>query len=272
MSGFELDTRPVAAVVLSSQLAYGAVGNNVIARMIELAGHRAVAVPTVLLSNLPHYPTVSGGPISDSWLSGILADLLEREALAQARYVVVGYLGAPSQAQIIAEWFVTARTRYPQLRLIVDTAFGDSDVGLYSSEEVASSYGEHLIEHAWLMTPNCFELELLTESKIHDEQDAANAALDLMDAGPSHVIVTSAPTEEAEFIGCLLAIDEEQFEQFDTGRIETKAKGAGDCFLGLLTGALLSDVPLPEAAAQAVAGTSEVLSGVHPAFAAQSPK
>ncbi|HJX79687.1 PfkB family carbohydrate kinase [Glutamicibacter sp.] len=269
MNGFELDVRPVAAVVLSSQLAYGAVGNNVIARMIERAGHRTVAVPTVLLSNLPHYPTVSGGAISDQWLSGILADLLERGALVQARYVVVGYLGSPSQARIIAEWFVTARARYPQLRLILDTAFGDSDVGLYASEEVAASYGEYLIEHTWLMTPNAFELELLTESKIHDEQDAANAALDLMDAGPAHVIVTSAPTEDSDFIGCLLALDEEQFEQFDTGRIATEAKGAGDCFLGILTGALLSDVALPEAAAQAVAGTSDALSGVHPAFSVQ---
>ncbi|GGJ65970.1 PfkB family carbohydrate kinase [Glutamicibacter bergerei] len=266
MSGFELDARPVAAVVLSSQLAYGAVGNNVIARMIERAGHRTVAVPTVLLSNLPHYPTVSGGAISDQWLSGILTDLLDREALAQASYVVVGYLGSPSQARIIAEWFLAARGRYPQLRLILDTAFGDSDVGLYASEEVAASYGEYLIEHAWLMTPNAFELELLTESKIHDEQDAANAALDLMDAGPDHVIVTSAPTEDADFIGCLLVIDEENLEQFDTGRVQTEAKGAGDCFLGMLTGALLSDVSLIDAVAQSVAGTSEALSGVHPAF------
>lgn len=268
MSGYELDTRPVAAVVLSSQLAYGAVGNNVIARMIEQAGHRAITVPTVLLSNLPHYPSVSGGPISDQWLSGILADLLEREALAQARYVVVGYLGAPSQAQIIAQWFRTAQTRYPQLRLILDTAFGDADVGLYASEQVAASYGEYLIELAWLMTPNCFELELLTETKIRDEQDAANAALDLIDAGPHHVIVTSAPAEESEMIGCLLALDEEQFEQFDTVRIHSDAKGAGDCFVGMLTGALLSDVVLPEAVAQAVAGTAEALSGVHQAFSA----
>ncbi|MGP9649078.1 PfkB family carbohydrate kinase [Glutamicibacter sp. AOP38-B1-38] len=269
MSGFELDTRPVAAVVLSSQLAYGSVGNNAIARMIELAGHRTVAVPTVLLSNLPHYPSVAGGPISDQWLGAILEDLLSRDALRDASYVVVGYLGAASQGRIIADWFRAARARYPKLRLILDPAFGDTDVGLYASEEVASSYAEHLVEHAWLMTPNCFELALLTETQIHDEQDAANAALDLMDAGPAHVIATSAPTEDEDFIGCLLLMDEEELEQFDTGRISTEAKGAGDCFLGQLTGALLSGLALPEAVARAVAGTSEALAGVHPAFAVQ---
>ncbi|MGP9489513.1 PfkB family carbohydrate kinase [Glutamicibacter sp. AOP5-A2-7] len=105
---------------------------------------------------------------------------------------------------------------------------------LFTSEEVASSYAEHLVEDAWLMTPNCFELALLTETQIHDEQDAANAALDLMDAGPAHVIATSAPTEDEDFIGCLLVMDEEELEQFDTGRISTEAKGAGDCFLGQL--------------------------------------
>ncbi|MGP9489509.1 hypothetical protein ACT3R5_13165 [Glutamicibacter sp. AOP5-A2-7] len=36
-----------------------------------------------------------------------------------------------------------------------------------------------------------------------------------------------------------------------------------------LTGALLSGLALPEAVARAVAGTSEALAGVHPAFAVQ---
>gem|GEM_PF-4128999 len=36
--------------------------------------------------------------------------------------------------------------------------------------------------------------------------------------------------------------------------------------MGMLTGALLSDVLLSDAVAQSVAGTSEALSGVHPAF------
>lgn len=270
MSALELDTRPVAAVVIGSQLVYGSVGNSILVRMIESAGHRAVAVPTVLLSNLPHYPSVSGGAVQDDWLRGMLNDLLAREVLTQAQFVVVGYLGAASQAEVIAQWFVTARETYPQLRLILDPAFGDSDVGLYASEEVASSYGEYLIEHAWLMSPNCFELSLLTESTINDEQDAANAALDLMDVGPEHVIVTSAPTDDEDFVGCLVAIDEQSFEQLDTGRIESSAKGAGDCFLGIFTGALLSGEGVVEAAQIAVAGTADALAGIHPALASAS--
>ncbi|MGP9489521.1 hypothetical protein ACT3R5_13225 [Glutamicibacter sp. AOP5-A2-7] len=151
MSGFELDTRPVAAVVLSSQLAYGSVGNNAIARMIELAGHRTVAVPTVLLSNLPHYPSVAGGPISDQWLGAILEDLLSRDALRDASYVVVGYLGAASQGRIIADWFRAARARYPKLRLILDPAFGDTDVGLYARAKLLADYA-NLSASQWTKT------------------------------------------------------------------------------------------------------------------------
>src|SRR5699024_9054379 len=48
-SGWEMDTRPVEVVVISSQVAYGAVGNTATARVLTEARHRCVQVPTVLL-------------------------------------------------------------------------------------------------------------------------------------------------------------------------------------------------------------------------------
>lgn len=268
MSGYELDLRPVKAVVIGSQLAYGAVGNNTVARLIEDAGHRCVQVPTVLLSNLPHYPTLAGGPIPDQWLSGILEDLLAREVLGQAEYVFVGYLGHAAQAEIIAHWFSKARAAYPNLKMILDPAMGDDDVGMYADSTVAQGYREHLLGLAWISTPNRFELQLFTDTSIEDEQDAANACLDLMDAGCEHVLVTSAPTEDAQLIGCLLALDGDTFEQIDTARVESTAKGAGDCFTGLVLGQLLSGSALLPAVEFAVAGTATALGGKHPLFTA----
>lgn len=266
MSALELDQRPVKVVVIGSQLVYGAVGNNTVARMIEAAGHRCVQVPTVQLSNLPHYPSVGGGVISDQWLGEFLDDLLAREVLAATEYVFVGYLGQASQARIIAQWLDRAREQYPQLKLILDPAMGDRDVGLYTRPEVAQAYDEHLVDQAWLLTPNAFELELLSGEAVVDEQDAANGALDLIERGCTHVLVTSAPTGDQGLIGTLLALDAETFEQVDTALVASTAKGAGDCFVGLLIGQLLAGSPLLEAMDKAVGDTAAALSGSHPLF------
>lgn len=266
MSGLELDRRPVKAVVIGSQLAYGAVGNNTVARMIEAAGHRCVQVPTVVLSNLPHYPSLAGGPVPETWLTGFLDDLLARQVLDDTQYVFVGYLGEARQAEIIAAWYLRARELYPQLKLILDPAMGDDDVGLYTHQDVADGYREHLLPIAWLSTPNRFELALFSGEPIYDEQDAANACLDLMEAGCRYVVLTSAPTDDPSLIGCLIALDEEHFEQVDTATVTSTAKGAGDCFAGLMIGELLRGSELLPAVEQAVLGTSSALSGNHPLF------
>lgn len=268
MNGYELDRRPVKVVVIGSQLVYGAVGNNTVARMIEASGHRCVQVPTVMLSNLPHYPSLAGGPVPDQWLTGFLDDLLARDVLGQSHYVFVGYLGAANQAEIIASWWLRAAQLYPELKMILDPAMGDADVGLYTDPAVAEAYEHHLVEHAWLITPNSFELSLLSGEPIVDEQDAANACLDLIEHGCEHVVLTSAPTDDPQMIGCLLALDEENFEQIDTFRVASTAKGAGDCFVGMLIGRLLTGATLLQAVEHAVSDTALALSGSHALFAA----
>ncbi|MCW4464708.1 PfkB family carbohydrate kinase [Glutamicibacter sp. MNS18] len=271
MSGYELDQRPVEVVVIGSQLAYGAVGNNTVARMIEAGGHRCVQVPTVVLSNLPHYPTLAGGPVSDQWLAGFLDDLLAREVLDRTRYVFVGYLGTADQAGIIARWLVRARQLYPQLKLILDPAMGDTDVGMYAEPAVAEGYREHLLEQSWLTTPNSFELALFTGLAITDEQDAANACLELLELGCRHVVVTSTPSEDPGMVGCLLATSEEDFDQVDTPRVASTAKGAGDCFAGLLISQLLEGASLLRGVQHAVSGTALALSGAHRLFGGTVP-
>lgn len=59
------------------------------------AGLRAVALPTVILSNTPHYPTLHGGAVPLDWFQGLLRGLDERGVTAVARVVVCGYLGQP---------------------------------------------------------------------------------------------------------------------------------------------------------------------------------
>ncbi|GAB3619500.1 pyridoxine/pyridoxal/pyridoxamine kinase [Glutamicibacter endophyticus] len=267
MHDYELDTRPVDAVLIGAQLAYGSTGNNITIRFLERSGFRAVQVPTALLSNLPLFPSSAGGELPDGYLSGILEELLRREVLATARYIVVGYLGNARQAEILGAWYRKAREHYPQLRLIVDPDIGDAEAGLHADPAVVHSYIEHLLPLAWLMTPNLFELGVMAEESVEDEEQILQAAYEVIDAGVPNLIVTSVPGDTPELIGTLLATEDEQVEQVDTLRVATSAKGAGACLLGALVVELLRGTDLSESMAQAVIATAQVLAGEDSAFA-----
>lgn len=264
---YELDQRPVEAVVISSQLIFGSVGNNVIARLMERAGHRVVAVPTVILGNLPHYPSLAGGALDDSWFAGMLEALLERDVLTEARFVCVGYLAHPGQASIIAQWFAKLKTVNPGIRLIVDPAMGDDDVGLYTVPEVVEGYIEHLLPLATGITPNNFELGLLVKPGI---EDVASRAKSLLGGNLDWVAVTSAPTDDADSgTICTLLVSEARQWQAKTSRVASRAKGAGDYFLGATVTGLLEGMDLEPAMEAAAHATSMALDGKDPGFSAR---
>src|SRR5690606_15638030 len=93
-----LEPLPVDVISIQSQVVYGCVGNSVAVPALQASGLNVIAVPTVLLSNTPHYDSLHGGGVPLEWFEGFLADLTRRRALRHARAVLIGYLGSPEQA------------------------------------------------------------------------------------------------------------------------------------------------------------------------------
>lgn len=247
-----MDRRPVEVVVISSQVAYGAVGNTASARVLTEAGHRCVQLPTVLLGTLPHYPVLHGGPVPDEWLAGMLDDLLTLDALASLRFVLVGYLAHPGQAAIIADWFGRLRDAVPGVELVVDPAMGDDDVGLYTDPAVAASYGEHLVPLATGLTPNRFELGLLTADapRASGIDGVFEAAAGLVRPGV-WVVVTSATGGDASTVANAIVTADGISTVQEHERLPTAAKGAGDIFAATIVASLLDGAELADATARA---------------------
>jgi pyridoxine kinase len=80
-------------VTIQSQLVFGHAGNSAAVFPFEYAGIPVCAVPTVLFSNNPHYPSMAGEAIDPTQVRALLEALIERQPPSHTRTVISGFLG-----------------------------------------------------------------------------------------------------------------------------------------------------------------------------------
>jgi len=249
-------TAQVDIVSIQSQVVYGYVGNNAAMPVFRRAGLRAIAVPTVLLSNTPHYPTLHGGAVPLDWFEGLLKGLDERGVTKVARAVVCGYLGQPGQADLLACWLPALRAARPDVRVHIDPVMGDRNDGLYVNEGLVAQYRSLLVPLADGMTPNHFELELLVGRALSTMDEVVTAARELIALGPQWIVVTSAAPMAAEPGTLQLAVvtrDNVSVVTHPEIAIPPSVHGTGDVFMASVTAKLLTGQDLPGAVREAAA-------------------
>lgn len=239
-------------VSVQSQVVYGRVGNNVARPTLEAMGLTVAAVPTVVLSNTPHYPTMHGGAIPTTWFRGYLADLSARGALHTLKAILVGYLGGPAQAAALERWIKQLLVQYPGLRIVIDPVMGDHDSGVYVDPRMAEAYRRRLMPLAGILTPNGFELAHLTGLPVHDVDSVVAAARSLLGGRTEWVTVTSgAPDTWAAGTMQVVLVGRTQAQLITHPRVDASPKGTGDLFAAALTGHWITGAPIPQAAQKA---------------------
>ncbi len=174
---------------ISSQVAFGPVGNSAAVPALQSRGHEVLALPTIILSHHPGHgvPVALRIPASD--LSKMLSALEDRGALAGCAAVMTGYFAANDQIHGVARMLRRMKEHNPKLFVLVDPIIGD-DNALYVPLPVAEAIRDHLLPLASCIAPNRFELTWLSGLPAGNRREAIAAARSLP---VGEVLATSIP-------------------------------------------------------------------------------
>ncbi|WP_374636605.1 pyridoxal kinase [Paracoccus sp. (in: a-proteobacteria)] len=251
---------PPLVISIQSQVVMGHVGNSAALFPLQAAGLEIAAIPTVVFSNTPHYPTLRGSALPATFFADLLQGAWERGLPQRADYLLTGYIGSVEVARLMADFVARAKAANPRLRYFCDPVMGDDAPGLYVPAAIAEVFKDSLLPLADFASPNPFEISWLTGQPIRALEDLPRAAKALRMAPGAHLIAT----------GCVLAdtmpgmlesvvLGPDGLSRHPTPRLPVSMVGTGDLFTALVLAGLARGRGLPPAVEFAQEQTSRAL-------------
>ncbi len=169
---------------IQSAVTFGFVGNNVAAPVITHLGHQPLLLNTVTLAVHPGYGLIAGGPMPNSTFDAILGALPSLGNLKNIGTIITGYLGAFAQVNTISQFIETWQLDQRLGSYILDPVLGDNG-RIYVDKKLVTALHDDLLPLANFVTPNQFELELLSGQTVRDVPSADEAAYKILDQYPN---------------------------------------------------------------------------------------
>ena len=233
---------------IQSHVAYGHVGNSAVVLPLQRLGHTVWPVHTVMLSNHAGYPDHAGRVIPEGELRTVIDALERRGALAQCDGILSGYLGDVAVGEVVLDTADRVRQYNGGVLYCCDPVIGD-DGAVYVDDGIAQFMRERAAPSADIVTPNLFELTMLTEGVPNalagaPLEDIIAAAQTLLapDRRASVILVTSvAPATLPATQVAMTAVTDAGAWLVTTPKIPfaTPPHGAGDLCAALFSAALL---------------------------------
>ncbi|MAU21317.1 MAG: pyridoxal kinase [Martelella sp.] len=238
---------PPFVISIQSQVVFGHVGNSAALFPMQAAGLEVAAIPTVIFSNTPDYPTLRGRALPPEFFSDLLQGARERGLPERADFILTGYIGSLDVALMVADFVAEAKAVNPRLIYVCDPVMGDAGPGLYVPEAIADVMRDRLLPMADIATPNPFELSWLTGREIATMTDLEQARAFLRIAPGAHLIATGCLLEDTpagHIESVILGAD--GASRHPVEHLPVALPGTGDLFAGLIVSGLARGLPLPQ--------------------------
>jgi pyridoxine kinase len=227
---------------------------------MQRLGCEVWAIHTVQFSNHTGYGAWRGrvydGPMVDELVEGIA----ERGVLSRCDGVLSGYMGSADIGNAILSAVARVRAANPSATYCCDPVIGDVGRGIFVRPGIAEFMRDKAVPAADVITPNQFELELLSGVEVRDLASMRRAVARVHAIGPKVILVTSMATEEtpADAID-LAASDGRSIWRVRTPRLDLSVNGAGDAIAALFNLHWKRTASAAEALANAAASIYGVL-------------
>lgn len=230
---------------IQSHVAFGYVGNRAATFPLQRMGFEVVTVNTVQFSNHTGYGEWTGEVFSPAHIQNLLDGVYRHIPKVDA--VLSGYLGDAEIGRIV----LNALDQFDCDLWLCDPVMGDFGRDIFVREKIPEFFKNEAINRARIMTPNHFELQVLTGRTIRTPQDALDACKILHDLGVETVFVKSFAYEglPADKISMMASDEQEGHYIVEVPKVPIRPplNGAGDVTSALLLGHILDGTPINEA-------------------------
>lgn len=259
---------------IHSSVALGHVGNSAAAFVLQRLGHEVWPIDTVVLSNHPAHGGTRGRVTPAAEIDELVRGLGERGVLGACAAILTGYLGAADQGPAVRTAVAAVRAANPSALWLLDPVIGDGSGAsgrVYVKPGIAEFLRDHAVPEGDIITPNGFELGLLTGRPV-DTTEAALVAVDDLRARSTGrrplVVATGLELRDAPPASLtLLAVDDSGAWRVTVPRLDRAAHGAGDVFAAAFLGRTLSGGDVPDTLAHAAAAVHAVVARSEPGAA-----
>ncbi|MVN85874.1 pyridoxal kinase PdxY [Deinococcus sp. HMF7620] len=186
---------PQNILSIQSWVSYGHVGNAAAVFPLQRLGFEVWAIHTVQFSNHTGYGAWTGSVFPPEQVAELIDGMEARGALDTCHAVLSGYMGSEGTVAAVVDAVRRVRAANPVALYACDPVMGDVGRGVFVRPELPDLIAAQAVPEADLLTPNQFELELLTGQSVETLEQALGAARSLRErmrpGGPRLVLVTS---------------------------------------------------------------------------------
>lgn len=219
---------------IQSHVVFGYVGNKSATFPLQLLGFEVDAINSVQFSNHTGYKKFTGQVLTEKDL-GDLAEGLSSNQLDNYSHLLTGYVGAISFLKRIGALVKHLKTINPNLVYVCDPVMGDNGK-MYVPPELLPVYKDLIVPLADIVTPNQYELELLTDTTVSTVEEVWDAINILHAKGCKTVVISSSTLADEN---CLLGFasrkssDETVRAMIKIPKVPANFTGTGDLFTAL---------------------------------------